>query len=117
VTSLTARMAALGMNVVLMEVADGLLFPETAGRVTSPAFRAATDGVVFAAADAMGALAGEAWLRGRGLAPCAPAGAMTASPIAAAEAAAHAATPVLTLDMMHGGEVLATDLIARLCAA
>lgn len=112
VVALTARVAAMGVDIVLIEVADGLLFEETAGLTDSAAFRAAVDAVVFCAADAMGALAGEAWLGARGLSPAALSGAVTASPIAAAEVAARTAVPVLTLDAMQRGEILASDLIA-----
>jgi dethiobiotin synthetase len=110
--TLMARMAVLGMDIVLVEIADGLLFPDTATLAVSDTFRAVVDGVVFAAADPMGALAGEAWLRDRGLPLRALAGAMTASPISAAEVAAQTRTPVLTLAQMQGGAVLASDLLA-----
>jgi hypothetical protein len=62
-----ARTAADGIETILVEVADGLLFPDTARLLGSPKFRRLVDGVVYAAADAMGALAGADWLSRRGL--------------------------------------------------
>lgn len=85
-----------GIDTIFVEIADGLLFGESARLVLSEAFRREVDEVVFAAADAMGALYGETWLGERGLAPIALSGAFTASPIAADEVRAFAKALVLT---------------------
>jgi hypothetical protein len=75
------------------------------------------DAVVFCAAHALGALAGEAWLSARNLAPAALSGVVTASPIAASEVAARTAVPVLTLVAMPRGEIVASGLIRPICAS
>ena len=91
------------METILVEVADGLLFSETARLVDSPRFRRLVDGLVYAAADAMGALAGADWLRRRGLPLLAISGAVTASPVAMNEVAAETDLPVLTTGDLVAG--------------
>lgn len=87
-----------GCRTVLVEVADGLLQRETSRLVDSTAFRSRIDGVVFAAADAMGAIGGVERLRALGLNVVAVAGRLTASPLATREATEALDVPVLTLD-------------------
>jgi hypothetical protein len=50
-------------DVIVMEIADGLMQPETAALMTSAPFRAAVDAIVFAANDSLGAAAGVERLR------------------------------------------------------
>ncbi|MCB1996751.1 MAG: DUF1611 domain-containing protein [Burkholderiaceae bacterium] len=90
-------LAAQGNDAVVFEVADGLLQRETGLLASSPAFADMVDAVVFAAGDAMGAAMGVGWLRQRGLPVRAASGLMTASPLAAREAAAATGLPVLDL--------------------
>lgn len=97
-----------GIDTIFVEVADGLLFEETETLVLAEAFRTEIDGVVFAAADAMGALGGERWLTGNGLAPIALCGAFTASPIAADEAVRRSTAPVLTRQDLIDGALAET---------
>ena len=110
---LIGRATAEGADLILLEVADGILFPETATLVERPLFKRSVDAVVFAAADALGAVAGSEWLRKRGLAPSIVAGAVTASPLAAAEAAAAQPAPVADLEQLRRGEILAAELRAE----
>jgi len=110
---LMGRAAAEGADLILLEVADGILFPETASLVQRPFFKHSIDAVVFAAADALGAVAGAEWLSARGLAPSIVGGAVTASPLAAAEAAAAQPAPVIGLEQLRRGEILAADLRAE----
>jgi hypothetical protein len=105
------RMAAEGMEVVLVEVADGLLLDETADLLTSRRFRDRVDGIVFAGADAMGTLSGEAWLRVHDLPVVALSGAFTQSPLSVAEVEARTSLPILTLEAMQSGVTIATDLV------
>ncbi len=86
-----------GCGSVLIEVADGLLQYETAQLLDSEVFRERIDGVVFAAADAMGAIAGVARLKELGLPVVAVAGRLTRSPLAMAETRAECGVPILTL--------------------
>ncbi len=91
-----------GSEMVILEIADGLLFEETARLVSSPLFRRAIDGIVLAAADAMGALGGVQWLSARGLVPLAISGRVTTSPLACREL-----ETVLELPVVETGEIAA----------
>jgi len=86
---------ASGVDVTVLEIADGLLFDDTAQLLMSPAFGARVHGIVFAAGDAMGATAGVDWLRRRGFDVVAVAGRVTASPLAIAETKRATGLPVL----------------------
>jgi hypothetical protein len=85
---LIAELEARGCDVAVVEVADGLFQQETAALMASSTFRDALGQVVFAAADAMGAVAGVQRLRGLGWKVSAFTGLVTASPLAASEAEA-----------------------------
>ena len=91
-----AHLAHAGPDVVVVEVADGLLQQETAALLKSTTFRHLVGGIVFAAPDAMSGAAGVEWLEKRGLPVLALSGAMTASPLAMAEAYSASRLPVLT---------------------
>lgn len=95
--SLIAHCAADGPDVVVVELADGLLQRETAGLLRSEGLRPAIDGVLFAAADAMGALSGCGWLQSCGHQVIAVSGLVTASPLASREAAEALCSRVVTL--------------------
>jgi len=97
---LVGRLGGLGMEAAVVEVADGLLQAETAALVGGACFRANVDGVLFAAGDAMSAVAGTEWLRHAGRTPRALSGRMTASPLATREAAMATGLPVLGLDSL-----------------
>jgi hypothetical protein len=94
---------AASCEAAVVEVADGLLQTETRALVAGPLFRERIDGVVFAANDAMGAAAGVEWLRSAGLHVVAVSGALTASPLATAEAAAITGLPCLTIEQLDLG--------------
>jgi len=84
---LLARLGAAEMDIAVVEIADGLLQRETAALALTGQARGWFDGFLFAAADAMGAAFGCEWLSKRGIAPLAISGLVTASPLAAREAA------------------------------
>jgi hypothetical protein len=92
------HLARSGVDCIVFEVADGLLQVETAALLGSSTFSRVVDGLVFAAPDSMGAGAGVEWLEQRGLPVLAVSGALTASPLAAAEARRATQLPVLDLD-------------------
>jgi len=96
--TLHSHLAASGADVAVIEVADGVFQRETAALIASSAFHETVDTVVFAAGDAMGALAGVEHLRLLGLPVVAASGLLTCSPLATAEAAEHLSVPVLSLD-------------------
>ncbi len=86
VMTLGAEMSSNKPDVIVIEVADGLLQRETARLFAIPEFTDWIDGVVFAANDALGAQAGVSWLSARQLPVFAITGVLTASPLAQREA-------------------------------
>jgi hypothetical protein len=107
---LVAELERRGCAVVVVEVADGLFQRETAQLLASPSWRGALHGVLFAAADAMGAVAGVQRLQAQGWHVLAFTGVVTASPLAAAEAEAalassDAAVPGVTREALRDPEV------------
>jgi len=104
---LVAHLADLGVDVIVLEVADGVYQRETADLVSSPRFAQLVDGVLFAAADAGGAVAGVSWLAERELPVLGISGLVTASPLAAREAAAVCSLPVHGLDALGAAEIAA----------
>jgi hypothetical protein len=82
-------------DVICLEVADGLYQTETARLMTTPHFTRLLDGILFAAGDAMGAIAGIGWLRGHGLPVLGITGKLTCSPLAMREAEVICDLPVI----------------------
>lgn len=111
--TLVGRLAAEKVDIAFIEIADGLLFEDTANLVTSALFRSLVDSVVFAAGDAMGALFGATWLHRQGLPLSAISGALTASPLAIREVESQTDFPVVGIDAMINGEFLISSLTAR----
>lgn len=95
--SLIAHSAGCGADVVIVEIADGVLQAETAALLSSERFRSSIDAVIFAAGDALGAVAGREWLLRRGHHVAAVSGLVSASPLASREASAAMGCDVLTL--------------------
>ncbi|MEQ1812973.1 MAG: DUF1611 domain-containing protein [Candidatus Nitrotoga sp.] len=100
-TTLTSHLAKAGMDVIVLEVADGLYQDETAALLGSAAFKKLVNSVIFAAGDAMGAMAGVEWLRRKGLPVVAVSGLLTASPLAVIEAANATGMPILDKNMLR----------------
>lgn len=97
-------------DIIIVEIADGLLQRETALLLEAPELQDRLNGIVFAAGEAMGAVAGVHWLRQRNLAVIGLAGVMTASPLASAEA--QAATEIATYTTQ---ELSDPGLASKLC--
>ena len=89
--------SASGADVVVVEIADGLLQDETAALLSSRTFAARIDTLFFAAGEAMGAVSGVEWLRKRGLPLVAISGLISASPLGAVEAERATGMPVVTI--------------------
>ncbi len=117
---LSGHLASTGVDCAVIEVADGLLQRETSALVQSHLFAKVIDAVVFAAPDAMSAIAGVAWLEQRGLPVVAASGVLTASPLATREAAAALKVPTCTIEELSTPDVLCEvlpklpDLLERL---
>ena len=105
-TQLTRHVAAAGVECMVLEVADGLLQAETAALVRSMRFIKNVDAVLFAAPDALSAVAGVEWLRQHRLPVTAVSGVVTASPLAAREARQAIALPVHTPDELADPRVV-----------
>jgi hypothetical protein len=108
-TAIRDGLASEGCDVVVLEIADGLLQEETAWLARRlPGF---ADAVVFAAVDALSARAGVALLREIGVLVRAVSGLVTRSPLATREATAATGLPVLSPAVLAGGA--AARLVAR----
>jgi hypothetical protein len=94
------HLVAGGCNAMVVEVADGLFQRETRRLLESEAFTSRLDGVIFAAADAMGAVGGLHQLRQHGLPVLGISGKLTKSPLATREAEECCDVPVFTLDQL-----------------
>ena len=94
VMTIGGHLAATQPDIIVLEVADGLLQRETSRLFQIPEFTDWVDGVVFAANDALGAQAGVAWLEARQLPVIAISGVLTSSPLAIREAEAITGLPV-----------------------
>lgn len=96
IETLLAEAGAQGCEIVVMEVADGLLQRETGQLIADPWFKRLISGLVFACGDAVAAAGGVAMLARHGLVPDAVTGMVSCSPMASAEAAVATGLTVLT---------------------
>lgn len=104
--TLQSQLAATGVDVIVLEVADGLFQRETSALVASSRFAAAVDGVLFASCDALGAALGTQQLQDLGLPVLGVTGVVTASPLAAREAAHSTGLSVLDLQALRDPETV-----------
>jgi hypothetical protein len=102
-----------GADIIVAEIADGLLQAETAALLQSPVFRALIDSIVFAAGDPMSAGAGVDLLRRWGYEPAAVSGLLTASPIAIREAESVLDIPVVTAGFLQSEPDMANIVLRR----
>ncbi len=107
--SLHEHLAVSGVDVAVIEIADGLFLSETADLLASAELQARCDGVVFAAGDAAGACNGVERLRTMGLDVLAVSGLLTASPLAIRESQACVDVPVLALDALWSADHALVD--------
>jgi hypothetical protein len=98
-----------GANAIVLEIADGLLQEET--RLLLKHLPAVCSGTVLAVGDALAALAGVDLLKESEVPVVAISGLVTASPLAAREAAAVTGLPVLSPATLAAGAAL--DLLAN----
>lgn len=85
-----------GCEIVVMEVADGILQLETAALIADPWFKTLISGLVFACGDAVAAYGGVSHLATLDLVPDVLTGILSCSPMASHEAAVATGLPVLT---------------------
>ncbi len=96
--------AAGSADIVVAELADGLFQAETATLLASPVFQGLVNSIAFATSDPMAAYAGVQYLRALRLNPAIISGAISASPLASAEAQKVTSVPVLTLSQFENDE-------------
>ena len=94
--TLLAHAAEQGAEIAVVELADGLFQTETRNLLESSRVRDALSGILFAAPDAMSAVAGATWLREIGLEPLAVSGKVSQSPLAVQEAQGACPVRVMT---------------------
>ena len=104
--SLADHIASHGVDAMVLEIADGVLQCETAALLDSAKFASLVGGIVLAAQDSMGALAGCQLLRKRVTPVLALSGLLTASPLQTAEAREATGLPI------HDREGLASPMVA-----
>jgi hypothetical protein len=110
--SLVNHVARLGVDAMVLEIADGILQRETAALLSSATFASLVGGVLLAAQDSMGALAGVQWLRERPAPLLALSGVLTSAPLQIAETRAATGLPVYDRDALASREV-ALDLLGQ----
>ncbi|MCW2675202.1 MAG: hypothetical protein JWR70_242 [Modestobacter sp.] len=101
-------LAAAGATHVVIEIADGLLQPQT--RELLGALPGFADAVLLAVGDALGAVGAQQVLASAGIAAAGLSGLVSRSPLAAREAEAATGLPVLSPEQLAEGAVL--DLLA-----
>lgn len=113
--SLAAHAARNGANIVVMEIADGVLQSETAYILKDELFRSHIQATVLAAGDSMGACGAISWLKAAGHNLIAVTGAFTQSPLAIAEVQAVTGQQPLTLSAIRNGAL--SPVIATVIAS
>lgn len=94
---------------IVLELADGLLQPETASLLQSNTLRTMMDGIIFAASDSMGAHNGVQWLTQHSLPIIGISGCLTASPLAIRETQKISSLPIYSLEHLSHPDI-ATEL-------
>lgn len=111
--NLVAEMRASDPDVIVLEIADGLLQKETAELLGSEAFGETVDCVIFAAGDSMGAVQGVEWLRSRNLPVVAISGVVSSSPLGARETEDATGLPVFDKRTLVGGSEVAAIVLRQ----
>lgn len=104
--TLYASLLRIEPDLVVLELADGVIQRETGFLLRSPLFRSCLTGVVLAAGDAMGAEAAAGRLRALGLPLLAVSGRTSMSPLLVGETETVTGLPCLTRQQLEGGAVL-----------
>jgi hypothetical protein len=109
--TLVSTLETMCVDIVVVEIADGLLQRETAALLTrGSSFASRLDAIFLAAADSMGAVAAAGWLRTHGLPLKAITGLVTASPLASREI-----ETALDVALVNTKELLDPTIAASLC--
>lgn len=92
--TLTGHLAAAHVDVIVLEIADGLFQRETEALCLSKQFAETVNGIIFAAGDAMGATFGAEWLMRQNLPIQGLSGLFTTSPLAIRETKKYMNLPI-----------------------
>lgn len=110
-TTLVNATLAKSPDVIVVEVADGLLQEETRYIIGSDWFKAQIDSLVYATRDGLSASAGVDLLQAQNLPLIAISGMLTSSPLCAREAALATQIPILDANSYANTAKLAHDLL------
>ena len=103
--TLFAAVSRNNVDVIVAEIADGVLQKETRIFLSNPEFRRRISGWLYAAPDPLSAIGGVQFLNDRGIAPLAVVGSVTASPLAIREIQSTIAVACLTREQLVNGEL------------
>jgi hypothetical protein len=107
---LVNQVAHQGVDAIVVEIADGILQRETAALLDGPAFPRVVGGIVLAAQDSMGAMAGYNWLKERATPVLALSGVLTSAPLQIREAREATRLPIYDRESLATAEV-AMDIL------
>jgi hypothetical protein len=107
-STLTSHLAAAHVDVIVLEIADGLFQRETEALCLSRRFAKTVDGIIFAAGDAMGATFGAEWLIRQKLPILGLSGLFTTSPLAIREAKKATDLPIFTSNELSSANIANT---------
>jgi len=93
-----------GVDIILLEIADGLVQTETAALLQSKLFHALVDGVFFASAEALSVQSAVDWMQLNDLPLLGVSGALTASPLVLEETRQLCPVPVFTKEELGSAE-------------
>lgn len=102
--SLLANMAEKGVELLVMEIADGLWQRETEFLLRDKSFMSTIHSVVFSCGDSLSAIQGVKTLGEMNIKPVLVSGRFTMSPLLISEVKNHLPLPVLTIDEIMTGE-------------
>ena len=108
--NLVDHLARRGANVIVMEIADGVLQQETAALMNDASFVRMTDATLVAAPDALSAINGVGVLQNAGHTVLGVSGVLTRSPLASEEASRLIAAPIISKQALCNGETMADML-------
>lgn len=102
--SLMQKATRIDPDVVIIEIADGILQKETKMLLENKSFMSLIDHIVFSCADSLSALSGIQVLEQMDIYPTALSGLFTASPLLVKEVKANVNIPILTIDELMSGQ-------------
>lgn len=106
--NLIARMTAKETDLLVLEIADGLLQQETAALLSSQEFRDSVDGCLLASTDAIATVGAVHQLQAQSLNVFGIGGVMAQSPLTAREASIACGIPLLQRNDLHNSEVVSS---------